>query len=230
MEKRVIQLEYAARPRWWRRKGRMVRWGIVSLLVIAGACGAWWRKEIWREGSIRFWEWQCGRYAGRTDEMIYTDVPGDVARLKGDVRYWVWTRQEGVTAAMERRPRCYEELCRVGGIGRFGQGAVAYMGWRENGKGQKRLVVMDWHYYQRGGTIKRDGVVGRPTAEFRFCGDVVGGIMKVERGNLRVFAGQADREDGSKFKVRFEADGKEGWVIGRLKDDGKMEFSVWRGG
>jgi hypothetical protein len=41
-----------------------------------------------------------------------------------------------------------------------------------------------------------------------------------------VFAGQVDRADASHMTMRFELDGKTGWIEGRLGDDDVMVLTV----
>jgi hypothetical protein len=74
-------------------------------------------------------------------------------------------------------------------------------------------------------TIQSDGT--GPEAAWVYtpaAGDAAGQVRLEQRSRLRVFAGQGDPADPSRFTIAYDADGTPGVLHGRLKDDDTIEL------
>jgi hypothetical protein len=62
----LLQLDYARRPAWHRR--RALRWIAVGVVLVVVAGSGWrWGPEKWKRAELLYWQWRCLRYTAPAD-------------------------------------------------------------------------------------------------------------------------------------------------------------------
>jgi hypothetical protein len=236
-------LDYAPAPptrrKWLRRS--------ISLFLFLGIGAASWRwgGAAWHQARLLYWQRQCLRYTAPADQIVYDEDPINAAKLlAGDSQYGAYAlkRRSGPTPvtgssvnAAARVPDCW---LRFGSItattpkwGR-GNGAVTFLHERVSRSGHRRLVCV--RYFPEADTFVASLINGynysadaiTPAAFTKppvrallvYVIDVLSGWPR-HPPMVRMYAGQIDPNDSSRFTIRYQMWAQSDTLDGRLEDN-----------
>lgn len=226
-------LDYApappARPRQWRRSVRF--WApaaaLVLTLLLRPIWSPWASEGLYRL-EVEYWEWRCLTYAPPPDQVVYEDDPVRVAQLLSDPDEYERPIRYGWPApnVALRRVHCverYHELTRRAGTNRYAyrDTPIVFLGRRRPADGPARVVRVEYFYPQY---IPDDDNPPALRVRVEHPDEVLGGwgggsiSFRLAHANgpldetrrVRMFAGQADPHDASRFVIRYEVDGEPG--------------------
>jgi hypothetical protein len=221
-------LDYAPPP----GHGRRIARSLLPLLVLALPLGAAWVMPYVQRARELSLQDKCLDHALPPDTIVYTDDPAEKERLLAaagpDAGYTDRLPLLGPTDAVVHTPPVwsqYEPTARAGGI--------AFLHRLRSPGGNTRLVAVDVRP-----TPKRDGpaeladVIGfgaqviRPATpggdrqHIQLRGQITLLEARVRKGDrFRLFAGQPDGTDPSRFTIRYTHNGTAGILDGSLRDD-----------
>jgi hypothetical protein len=241
------QLDYG--PRRPRVPPMIRRHFVLITIIIAMILGA----VFWGPIAIQqFKDWQhqreltklqraCMTYTAPPDQVVYDDDPDRVSALAAtDPEYKLFTRLEHTTGVW-RIPVTQENLNKF--FSSLPTQGAAFMHRRVTASGEERLiyvVLSAWEdYYRSNGTNDfNHRVITRGMFAYTFkpgapdtpstkgpTGMLTFGTIDLSdrRFPMRLYAGQPDPTDASRFTIDYELQGRRGTITGTLKNDG----SVW---
>jgi hypothetical protein len=223
---RVRTLEYELRPEWFLRRNvrraiiASVLIPLIALLTYRFGPGLWNQAKVLRSQSNRL------RYLDTPSAIVYEEEPNAAAALLADPLYGQ-VIYNGTIAGTD-----YDPVAKVpSDIFPFGGSALVYM-HRTSSQSGDRLVQI-WSKPENAEELGR----GRMLV---FVGDVFSlatwqigsdlhivsrSAMRIEDmqpgDRARVYAGQPNPADPSRFSVRFQINDKIGVVDGKLDNDGE---------
>jgi hypothetical protein len=249
-----VTLEYASRQSWMRRRWR--RMALMVLLVCALAAGLWYRHDIdWavRRGWLLQAQRQCLNFNMLPTRVAYEeDAARSVELLSSHGDY----RPAKLDAAGQRvgamwwpkEVQNYPEASRYFS-GQSGDAALLFLHERKTRSGLAVLVcAMAWMDRTGSYPLVRFGVRAVTPATWQTDLQTAGGlgafpidvVRYYERTPLRMYGGQPDAADASRFTVEYELNGRRGSLEGRVKDAARqpgssnlpveIEFDVRPGG
>jgi predicted lipoprotein len=89
------------------------------------------------------------------------------------------------------------------------------------------VVVVPWGG-RRAITFKQEGMLAKASVAKLQCPGPAYKLIDEHRKQVRVFGGQVDAADSSRFSFRFEVDGKSGWMDLRLQDGDLVKYEIRR--
>ena len=234
----AAQLAYAAprMRRWWRR--RRVWLAVLLLLVMATLAGYrfgrayWW--PYWQQAVYLYWQDRSMRWTAPPEFVVYEEddarAPAllrqpdyePVASLGQPERKGLAGPPAGHVPAPMRRIGSWVCMCFIHGCYTpSGEKRLGVVGYQVHGAAGRRYIEI----YGSGKTLatlkpgtRLDG--GSPYK------------LKIDLGatdRLRLFAGQPDPNDKSRFTMLYELNGQSGNIEGRLADDGIFRMNVLDG-
>lgn len=220
-----------------RRWPKYVRRAGITLALLASVCVA---AYVAPQAVYLARQAECLRYRAASDAVVFEGDPEHAAGWLTRPHY----QPVPLSPTMLPRPTAPAaaaaaiswpgELARLGWqlTPRWGTHGVAFMHERRTTTGTRRLVVVTMRLNEafnafgcEGQAVNMTGVVLEPatllpkrkvTAPAHRRRSV-----QVEAGrgrSLRIFAGQPDPSDTSRFSIRYEVDGRTGWVDGWMRD------------
>jgi hypothetical protein len=236
-------LDYAEPPGWHRRP-RVRRYAVVFAVIAMAAIGFWrWGPGLWRQTLYLRAQARCMNYAPPADQVVYEEDPERVetlrARQSPSYRRVVY---RGTFEGTDWDPVALNTPVMDGFMSitllqvnppllflheRRDPAGHRYLVWiglqienaEERGQGRVVSVVACvfrparlWSYLE---PVKRDDYLS---------------LHDVQASDtLRVFAGQFDANDASRFSIRYELNGTAGVIEGQLLDGGqlKLESPGW---
>jgi hypothetical protein len=224
-----LTLEYASRPGWVRRRWR--RATLVILLLGAIIAGGWCRHSItWavRRGLLLRAQRQCLDFNAQPGRVVYEE---DVARaselLKQPDYRPTKLGPDGQRIGAAWWPaeiRNYPEAS-LWPNGGAGEEALLFLHERKTASGQSVLVsVKAWmdRRLRRVQFGSRAVSLATWNSDSQTVGGLHGGAFEIsdyyERTPLRIYAGNLDPADASRFTVEYELNGLRGVLKGRVKD------------
>jgi hypothetical protein len=238
-------LEYAPAPSKRRKIARRL---IVLLLLVAVAAPLlYWRKPIFRQARLLYWQRQCLRYTAPPDQVVYEENEYKPSPLLGRPGYVGWpvslppnvgSPNGPLPPAIATLPA--PPLASFFTAGGFPpayvappQGATVFLHERTGRTGRRQLVIVtrfpvhDVPFMYAFGLnvmlIGPAGIASGPTHQypppvaFSWLSD----MTRPPTDGLRLYAGQPDPADPSRFTIRYDLSGRSGEIEGRLKDDGQ---------
>jgi len=247
---KLHELDYAPRPP---RLGRRTIWLsiAVGVVLVVIAIGYWQRSRIeaYRQQAIMAWvQWRCLNATTDPSVVVYEEEPAAVQRLLRDSNYIPLP-----LGTAGRESDQWKAFMKVLGTGTFLWGqrlpaGTVFLHERYTPSGQRMLV---WAVYGpdrfgtgRGGLltlllrVKSLGTAGdldcglfaEDSQVFESSGPVAALPHPAEH-KVRIFAGQADPSDRTKFYFDYEIDGKKSRTVVRLCDsDPSYQSKVKVGG
>ena len=219
-------LPYAPRGRWrWGLPRRYIVGGVVAALAIV----AWrWGGDAARVAETVYWSRQCLRYAPPADLVVFEQDAQGIARLMGSgAGYHVSNAGEADPPHAWLSPAPYAYIPQSGW-----EPYVAFMHARQSADGPERLVVIEFLAMRepRGSdhtVLFHPRVFAasmlRPGKQVRRHDDTV----RIRLGpdeRLRLYAGQPDPADPSRFTIDCVVAGERGTIEGRLLADDVVTF------
>lgn len=212
-------LDYAPRPRLWRR--RPFRLTVIATVLLAlVAAGAYWYPDISFRIRLAYWQRQCMNHVIPPDKVILTADPKLVPILLKDPDYVPTTTPFGPGVLAAYRPRCYREYhCKALVGTTAGDDAVIFMHNLRNRQGTERLVIA----FDRGEPYTKSRPehcitieVWQPRPLYGELRGFSGGVktrsifnlsarLRDNTQRIQLYAGQLDSADPSHFSVRWEA-------------------------
>lgn len=241
----AAQLAYAPPPRrrWWRRK-RVVL-SLLLFLAIGLFCGyrfggEYW-QPYWQQLGYLYWQDRSMRWAPAADFVVYEEDDVRAPVLRTQPGYDRVSSMGAPTSAGLAGPPAGHIPPPLNKI-RPGNGgswtSMCFVHGRYTPAGEKRLAVVGYQVTPlsdgSGRYIEIYGS-GKTLATLKPGSTIDGGsphklYIYVERADrLRVFAGQADRDDLTRFTMRYEVNGNGGTIEGRLADDGTFRLKILDG-
>ena len=139
-ENPVHMLDYAPRPRLWRRRPFRLT-AIAALLLTLAAAGVYWYPDISFRIRLAYWQRQCMNHVIPPDKVILTDDPKLVPTLLQDPDYVKTTVSLATVPFAAYRPRCYREYRTLALGGKIGGQAVIFMHKLRSQQGIERVVI-----------------------------------------------------------------------------------------
>jgi hypothetical protein len=220
-------------------------------LIAIGVAGWKWGPGAWRQAQILYVQRQMMNYTLPTDHVVYESDPIAATELLKRKDYEilrsVMTSHHiaGWSPAIVRRAV-------VTGVLPWGTGATIFMHERTAPNGNRRLVIVTTNDFFD--TYPLDPYVIKPATwqeSPQIAPLVVGYYIRFKPFFLtanvsnesiinskhtgfgipgitstRIFAGQPDHNDASRFSIRFICEGREGLVEGQLGDDNSVMLNV----
>ena len=207
-------LDYApGRP----RRG-IIRRVVLAAFLLAAICGASGvAPPLWRHAEYRYWQGQCLRYEFPSDAVVFDDDPSRFAALSAAEPAAFKSRTRGESIAMVRIPPPCASRC---GLAPVNDG-FAFLHGRTTPAGTRLLIAAD--FFAAGGQLALEVRVLRPAGlrpPSRLLQVGQGSMVAyaARGGPMRVFSGQPDPTDPSRFTIAFESGGKREVIEGKLVD------------
>lgn len=220
-----------------RRWPRYVRRAGLVFVALASACGAVYMSP---QAVYLARQAECMRYRADPGAVVFEGDPEHAVGLLARSTYWPVPLKPtmlpkptapAAAAAAILRP---EELARLGWrpTPRWNAYGVVFMHERRTKAGARRLVVVPMclndgfnRFGSEGQAVFMVGEVLKPATllpkhEVTAPASRRESIQLQAGGgqSLRIFAGQPDQSDPSRFSIRYEVGGRTGWVDGQLRD------------
>jgi hypothetical protein len=202
---------------------------VLGAAGVALAIVAWrWGGEAARAAKVIYWSRQCMRYAPPADLVVFDQDAPHIARLmSAGAGYRVSTAGEADPPHAWLSPAPYAYVPQSGWAPH-----VAFMHGRRSGDGPERLVVVEFLPLREPHTVNHTvlfhprvfatSVVRRPTQVRRNEDTIRISLAPDER--LRLYAGQPDSRDPSRFTIDCVIAGERGTIEGRLHADDVVAF------
>jgi hypothetical protein len=232
-----VELSYGRQAPAWRRR----RYWIIAALVIAALlCGYFIRRQV----SQWYYLWSYRREAARwyanaltwsepPTKLKYTENPADADWPNGKFMRSYGTSGGSTLigfksfggASAERRPVFNGNGQPILAAGP--DDVMLFLHERTTPGGMKRLVAVRWPHFDLTAPSGKSilgidtNVIGLFKGDYRI---LKGNYRQMnmtgiaDPGEIRLFAGQADPSDASKFSIPFEARGRKGWIDGQFVD------------
>jgi hypothetical protein len=222
-------LDYAP-PRRRMTRRRIVTIVIACVLVATGiAAWRWWTPLVWRIEYVRL-QRDCMNYSAPADRVVYTTDPAEAKRLiaLGGGYHGVYVPATFDTVA-GFEPAEFAKVQSFKAMYGGPRSSIAFMHERRSASGERRLIVLDCYDTNGGKTFGFWVYNMKPVALFssqRLLLIASGDELFHPKKSLRIFAGEPDANDGSKFAIRFDMDGKSGVVDGQLTNSGGITLAI----
>jgi hypothetical protein len=221
-------LDYVPSPPLRRR--RLIRRGIL-LVTLVGVCiaGYRWGPQGFHKALFLYHQPRCLAYTAPPEQVVFDSDPARVAILAQDPNFVI-----SGGCAFRKPPADWQAVC--AGLSPIAAptSALLFLHERTSG-GIRRLIAIDRRagvrssplflvgYDVEGGVIE-PATLTRPAREIPFAYvirvvDMVGPLT-----DLRIYAGQPDPADASRFTIRYEFGGKTHTVEGHVATDGRIDF------
>jgi len=231
-------LDYAPaeRPSRWRAIRRAALWiAVAAIVVLAVRRG----PDFSRRFVFLYHQRGCLQYTAAPDQVVFDSNPARVAILATDPNFAI------VSGCAFRKPPAGWSAVRARvALPICGRSAVLFLHKRVVG-GNSRLIVVEQTgaYFIPGYML--GGLGGRrvaatimpstltatiePATLNSEARDIAGSLDPVmdafgPHADFRIFAGQPDPADDSRFTIRYELDGKSHLLEGRIAAHGPVEF------
>jgi hypothetical protein len=181
----------------------------------------------WHHAQVLYWQRQAMNDAAQADQVVYESDPRAAARLIKSGQCWA----NGNEAIRVSQPwqHFYQLLSPPGRVPK----ATLFMHELRNGRGEPRLVVVEgdevgvssearMESFNKDLAIRMRATVVRPASPFSVPQELPESSRAFILGqfkDLRVYAGQLDAGDNSRFSIRLTADGQTRLIDGWLRDD-----------
>lgn len=239
------QLDYAPAPakrRKWLRRCVL----LITLLGVSAACSRW-GGAAWHQARLLYWQRQCLRYTTPADQIVYDEDPINAAKLlAADSQYAPYPlKRGGISApsaglpvnAAAHVPACwtrFESLTNTPVAIQWarGYGSIAFLHERVSPSGHRRLVGVRYFpdtnsfvaSFLNGYNCNTEAITPAtltmpPAPAMRaYLIDVLSGWPR-HPPMVRMYAGQIDPNDPSRFTIRYEMWGQTDTLDGRLEDN-----------
>jgi hypothetical protein len=229
MAEGIVTLEYASRRNCLRRRWR--RLVLMALLVFMLAAGLWYRHDIdWavRRGWLLRAQRQCLNFEALPTRVVYEE---DAARAH-ELLFQRGYRPARLDGGGQRVGAMWwpKEVSNYPEASRHfsaGDAALLFLHERKTASGRAVLVcAMAWMDRTGSGPVVRFGVRVVTPATWHSDPQTAGGLLAFpidvvryyERTPLRMYGGQPDAADSSRFTVEYELNGHRGLLVARVKD------------
>lgn len=219
-----LQLEYAPRPPWHRRR-RTRRWLVFGTLGLGLCAALWYRRPIWLQAQIHYWEWRCARHRAPADQVIFSNEPADIAALQKDPAYVSGSNPKR-PFILRRAPECWVQWSRLTGQKLGNHPGLGFVHAMRNGRGEPRLVAVTFGTTRQGHIFRRKSIFGMP---MRIGGMCLGYAYWTKSDidlPVRIYAGQIDPGDSSHLILPFDRDGQRGSIDIYLQDDDRLRQEI----
>lgn len=222
------------------RRGRRIILSIVAILVLAGSVATRrYHTELWRRSQIAYWERQCLRYSAAESVIAYDRIPTAPNRLA-----FANLPSAGAPFPPARgiSPSCWTNFDSLAGPFFVPPGpnvnrtpdAVIFLHERTSPAGKRFLVCVGaYSAFSNVRAVAMDVLASvaidcsswtapPATVHYPSFGKPlhVGGDPRTVA--KRVFAGQIDPKDSSRFTIRYTLDGKADVIDGAVDDNGNV--------
>jgi hypothetical protein len=209
---------------------RAVRVGLLAALGLLSFATWRWHGPAWGRAQLLYWQRRCATYAPPADQVEFDNDPARVAALGATGDYHLLPHSDGPPgsrAASRKPPREWTEICRLSGWNvQSPPGPVLFLHQLRNEKGEERIVVVEYtpnSWVPVWITVVTPGGLLAGASLIR---QSPGWVFPADSQSLRIFAGQPDPADPSRFSIRYEADGRTGTAEGTLSADNSVVFTA----
>jgi hypothetical protein len=222
-----LELDYAPRPALHRRRGvRRALW-LTAFLVFGLA--AWQLGPPYaRQARYLYWQSRSMSFRAPTEHVAYEEDPNLAVALVTQPGYQPVSSFS--TPSGTQRPVGFvpPPLSRLSG----NWVCMAFVGGRKSAGGQRRLVTLGYqvHKHPAGRVFDLYGsgktlATLSPGSQIQGSGLGIQFVLKTQ-DSLRLYWGQRDPKQADRFTVRYTLNGTEGFIDGRLLEDGRLELNV----
>jgi hypothetical protein len=222
-----IQLDYGCSPPRWRRRRTWITAAILvvvalSVLTTWRHAKQWYHQWVYRREAAR-WYAQAANWVELPTKLKYTENPIDAPRGK-------FLRSYSVAGSPNIGFKSFggssvERLPLFDASGRLFLAAspdevMFFMHERTTANDVTRLIAINDPHFAGDYFGVNCNVIGLLNGDYRV---LRGGWRRLDMtaicgpGEIRVFAGQPDPKDRSRFSIPFEAHGRRGWIDGVFK-------------
>lgn len=223
-----LDLQYAPRPTWARRRGKRV--ALAAALCVLAAAGWWWRGDIKSAAvtaKLLYAQRQCMTFDAPDGQVVYDEDPARAQGLLGQPDYVSNPLPDGKTGALwwPKAVRAFPEADRYFS-GTPNKGLMFQH--ERTTPGGRRVLVTAMIWPQAGissdlGLGLRAVLPGTWKADPQTCGGLWGALPEVgdyhAGRKLRVFAGRPDPADPSHFTIEYEINRGRGTWDGWVRDN-----------
>ena len=226
------QLDYSRLPPPWYRRTRVRRLLLIAVLAILLFLG--WRcgPSIWAKAQFSYWQARCMSYRAPADQIVYEDA------INAPALVWEDSRPVGGSPSVEstfpqvmaRAVRCWDKFCLLRGHGPGPQQGILFLHGRKDPTGQRWLVEVQidsrsWNALNLTCIAEsREGYDTTLGGSWFVGAKFIGGEQPVEK--LRIYAGQPDPSDPSRFSIPVELGDRKGKLDGRVNRDGAIDLDL----
>ncbi len=241
----MTQIDYAP-SLVWHRRAKVRRW-LLALVALAFVVGlARWGGPLWSKADLLLAQRACLDYSADPTLVCYDDGPGRAQYLRPGGEYVGMRGYDSSQPTVATRvaaglmPKCWRRYAPM--AGGSASGAMIYLGRRRSSGGDEFIVSVQ--YVSPGSdtftpafiegfnletlAVTPGSLTRAPKAnQFPIAVDVLSG-RPVLPPNLRIFAGQPDPADDSKFTIDYEMWGQRDTLDGQVADDGRVALTPRR--
>lgn len=232
----TAQLDYAPAAPFRRR--RRIRRVVAMVLVLAVAWSVYqYGGPVWQKGKLLYYQRRCLTFTAPPDQVVYDDDPADVAVVGARRDYQVLNntnfRAPNFPRMAAYAPTCWNDFTAAAFPKRsaLSSSAVIFCHELVSHDGVRRLIVIERDanpdpsnyrvlhlevIYIQPATLNSPAIDLTPLPRMVW---MTGAVAK-QMTPLRIYAGQVDPADASRFTIRYTMGTKEGLVKGQLTDGG----------
>lgn len=238
----VAHLDYAPAAPFRRR--RRIRRMVAILFLLAIAWPAYWYgPPLWEKSKVLYYQRRCLAFEAPPEQVVFDDDSADLAVVGARRDYQVLANKDYHAPSFPKMaafsPSCWNDFTSAAVPSRSAAGAAAVVFCHEltSRDGVRRLVVVqrasdpgDFNY----NVLSLDAVIIQPGTFSAKPIDVtppgvimwLTGAVARQMTPLRIYAGQVDPSDPSRFTIRYAMGKNEHLAEGRLSDGGnEVRFS-----
>jgi hypothetical protein len=218
----VLHLQYGRST----KAGRFKRVAALLLLLFVSGVSYRFGPSAGRFVKVLYWHQKGAAYYEPPDRLVFdTTAPGQKIHAHPFPQSW-WNLSALVAAPLPPSMGRADPSAPVflHGMSRGGQEYLVVTSvrlWWNNSKSGPRIPIFDVQVipppWRRVGAASY--TVWEPSVDGYYLG--IGDDTRV-----RLFAGQPDPGDASKFKIRCDVNGREGYILGHLRNDGGIDFET----
>ncbi|HEX8913825.1 MAG TPA: hypothetical protein VF796_15865 [Humisphaera sp.] len=216
------------------RRAKVRRWVVATALVVGVGLAIWRGPGLWRDVQAEYWWRQCARYENRADVVVYDEDPRRApALLKAGKGFTmlpphVWQSVAATTAPVGRvPPACLTSLKPLtSGMSWADSAPIVFLHGMRTPDGHPVLVCVAYDPWQGCFISYAGGDRGYSTLG---GGDILGRgfVMDVARlPPLRLYEGQPDPTDPTRFSFRFDLGETSGTVDGRVDETRSVRLQL----
>jgi hypothetical protein len=224
-----LALEYAPpTPRWRRRPGLWLFVAVIVSLILAQQT-LWPMAKSWerrRQRSLGDKQWYANvrHYTAPPTKLKYSEDPADIPAGGSSGEYYPLSanydqRQAYIVFGGPPADATVVHFTGWSPVASVPFRANLFIHERTTRSGVTRLIVLPGARFEDGNLVVGWQQIGMRDG---LCTELNGDDVKLDfssicgPGEIRIFAGQPDRNDPSRFSIPFQARGRSGWIDGEF--------------
>lgn len=250
----AISLDYAAKPNPWQKRGR---WAGRLLLLAGLIFAGWrWGPPVWQKAMLLYWQRRCMAYSAPPDTVVYEANRSSAQALLQQREYIsaeiiheesiLHIGPQTIPTIAAHRPAAWDAMIDRGILqlrsrssGSPKGAAICFLGELKTPSGESRLVIVESLTFRTHAPgmeeVSFSAYTLSPATVFQSTGKAIkspgSSGLRTDGSdrpqNARIFAGQRDPNDPSRFTIRYQTYGQENIVDGSIDNSGLVKM-LWR--